>query len=188
MKLQMDSLCEYVQASPLEIQDALESRKAVLIQDSWRVLDRPYLASLLTLVLLSCQELDISCEQIVFSSMAASLVDHDIPETILFHILKIFSDSVSGNTTDKSLSDYIFTLSLDQVSRFVGEQLLIYENMNGVSLDQFLDKWTATVPEGFPVSMDLLQVCYSCSNQNRALHFWMGQALSQLSGISPNRF
>jgi sister chromatid cohesion protein DCC1 len=83
--------------------------------------------------------------------MASSLVEHDIPESILFHILKMFSlhCKQKGN-------DYTFQLCRKKISQFYAHHLLEHESMDGLSSSLFLSRWQEALPEDFPVELEFL--------------------------------
>ena len=71
----------------------------------WRILDSEYALSVIELLLLSAMEQDQSIDQLSFCDMRDSLLDHDIPETVLLHCLRIYSVSHEKRENGNLLQD-----------------------------------------------------------------------------------
>ena len=80
-----------IQASQDEIMKFLQSVHAFELNGAWRIMDETYLASVLELVLLYMVERDIEMNHVSLSTLSSGLVDHAIPEQVIYSCLKTFA-------------------------------------------------------------------------------------------------
>ena len=155
---------ESVQASQVEIHNALESVHAVEIQGSYRILEKSYLYSILKLVLLTCQEMDWNLESIPIQEMISNLSEQALLPQVTRQVLGYFALDPC-----LTLSTHVH-LCLHKISRFIGEYLLLIENKNGMRLSLFMTEWKNRCPENAIPCMDHLHVNLNFKKPSRLTH------------------
>ena len=125
-KLKWESLLNTVQASPSELQQALQGLNAIQIQASWRWIDRDYLHKILKFILLSLEELGLDIGQDIDPVQIVGTLNEDaddMTQDLLCHVLGVFSEPSSFDNLGASS----MRLSEFKITRFVGEQMLMTE-------------------------------------------------------------
>lgn len=140
---------ETIQASKEELKDALNVIDAVCLNGYWRVLDFDYHYRILSLFLDLINSNSWSIESIPAAEVLSELKDL-IPELILQHLVKIYTDPV-----ENSDSGSMVKLKADKVCRFLAEALL--RSLNRFNLKDFLKAWQDSVPEGLKVDVKQLE-------------------------------
>ncbi|KAI8814557.1 sister chromatid cohesion protein Dcc1 [Cladochytrium replicatum] len=146
-----------------ELRLGLENLNAIEIEGYWRLLDTRYVAYVIEQIIASCNILGQSTPEDLSAVSLIAIVGElksdidDIPEDIVHHILKVFSDS----SEHVEPNDVIFKLSDSKVCRFFGEEILkekLGNRRNAVAdVIPFLKLWSSRVPDTFTVSMDMLK-------------------------------
>ncbi|KAJ3290552.1 Sister chromatid cohesion protein DCC1 [Borealophlyctis nickersoniae] len=150
----LESLREIVQASDQEILEGLDEINAVCIDGAYRLLDPSYQKHVLQLLLTSIAEQEYPVHELHLSDCLGMFDEDDgIPDTILAHTLKIFSDKRTVSDVDE-----VYQLSETKVCRFLGEQLLAQSDR--IRLEAFVEAWEGAVMDPFVPSLDMLKGLY----------------------------
>jgi hypothetical protein len=110
--------------------------------------------SILELLVLTAQELDLSFDSIIYSVLVESVADYEIPESVLFHCLRYHS--IKHETMD---DDHLFELSEVKFSRTIGHSILKQID-DAMDLDSFMEKWKAECPQSRTLDVKVLKVLF----------------------------
>ena len=152
-----EELLEVVQASPVELEAALEEKGAMCLAGKWRGVDSEYLGTLVELILLTAVEKGWSLSAVPAKEAGEALAPHGFSVELTEHCLQrfskpILSSSSNGSITDGvekmdfSLNEGVYALHAEAVCRHFGLKLL-REKRHWDSLSEFLAVWSGAVPE-----------------------------------------
>ncbi|KAK9915250.1 hypothetical protein WJX75_006737 [Coccomyxa subellipsoidea] len=144
-------LLETVQASAAELKAALQQRGAVELNGRWRVISPGHLATLLEVLLLSAAQHGWRHDSLPVQEACTVLQSDGFDPRVAQHCLRLHS------TLDASATDMPATVTLDQgkVCLHFARKLLLQQER--WPLDQYLEEWQASVPEGIAVDLDMLR-------------------------------
>jgi sister chromatid cohesion protein DCC1 len=158
-----DELLGVVQASHEELRVALRSRSAVCIDGRWRGVLPSHMTTLLELLLLTCVERGWALTAVPSAEAALAMEEHGFHPQLTKHCLRQLMstnestsnpmDTLEYHNGEDGESDTLpHHVSLDQeaVCHHFGTKLL-RERPRWDSVEEFLDAWTAAVPEGYCV-------------------------------------
>ena len=159
-------LLSEVQASPDELEAALEERMAVCVDGRWRGVDSSYLGTLLELILLTVVEQGWSLEAVPAVPAGEALAPHGYLPEVTEYCLKRFSKPVLVNSGKKEIEgaeamqvesrDGVYALHAEAVCRHFGIKLL-QERNRWESVGEFEYEWKKVIPEGMVPRMELLR-------------------------------
>ena len=113
--LSTEELFNTFQASKFELLKYLESINAIELEGKWLVLDIQYMKQILNLIVLTDIELDMQ-NKIDFEDLKVSLVDHNISDNVILHLLTTHSKSSS--------SSKLFDLCTNKLCKSIGHAIL----------------------------------------------------------------
>lgn len=157
-----DELLAVVQASHEELRVALRSRSAVCINGRWRGVLPSHMTTLLELLLLTCIERGWSLSDIPTRDAARAMQEHGFRPQLTKHCLCQFMSTPRSNDSTAidslgycngidgegdAMPDRV-SLSGEAICHHFGTKLL-RDRPRWDSLQEFLDAWTAAVPEGY---------------------------------------
>ena len=184
-----EELLGEVQASEAELQEGLRELGALQIDGRWRVVDAAYLAEIFDLILSLCIEHDWPLGAVSSKECCAALSDENYCPVAIQHALRVHARSEdsgegkeggSGGGTEagavagaEAEGKTCWELDLTKVAMFKAKRLLQERRaQKGIGpnaawpVDDFMDAWAGSLPEGVPVAMEALRGIALCSNND----------------------
>lgn len=147
-------LLDMVQASEVELRQALIELNACVIHGCWRMLDFDYTSSVLSSILSAKDEFTWSTDCIPAAQLSTALLDL-YPSFIVQHVLQCFAEQSTSSSDDSSSDESVYSLNEAKVCRFYAELLL--RTANKYHLQDFEATWQMSVPDGMTTQLSYLE-------------------------------
>ncbi|XP_068081058.1 sister chromatid cohesion protein DCC1 isoform X2 [Anabrus simplex] len=144
-------LLDTVQASEMELQEALQKEMVCCVKDKWRVLSHDYHFRVLSHILNLLDENSWSLNSVPKEETVKELCDL-VPEEILGQCFDWYMEPTGGTDTR---GNPLYSLSEPKVCRFLAEVLL--RGAGNFDLKSFLSTWQNSVPEGVVTDVTYLE-------------------------------
>lgn len=165
-----DELVSEIQASPVELAEALEDVNAVRIHGKWKGVSQEAHSTFFRLLLLTAAENGWDVERIPGAEMANKLEKHGIPVQLTLQLLHrascnpIETESNSSsvvNIEELDRQDAVdacatYSLQPEHVCKHVGLGLLL-EREQWDNIDTFVEAWRSRLPEGMGPGLHVLE-------------------------------
>jgi sister chromatid cohesion protein DCC1 len=139
-----DELVLAVQASEVEVREALVSMHAIDIEGKWRVLEQAYSNDTFGEILNTMAEHDIPLDQVNGELVVKSLADAGVPieAFVVNHVLSIYSKEAAREGEES------FALDKTKIALFKCKQLFEQrsEQDGKWGVDAFMESWEASLP------------------------------------------
>ncbi|KAJ3061231.1 Sister chromatid cohesion protein DCC1, partial [Podochytrium sp. JEL0797] len=164
-----DVLCGIVQASDEELRSSLDDLGAVELDGSFRLISPAFLNEFIQLFVASAEIEEKDTSAITIQDALQMMDEHEIPEAVILHCLRLISDEVS------EAGSGIHKLSPQKICRATGIQVLM-SIKHKASLHKFLKEWRKVTPGAFEISLECLKGLYlleenTTSNQHEIFYF-----------------
>ncbi|KAJ8519374.1 hypothetical protein ONZ45_g3675 [Pleurotus djamor] len=149
--LTYDEAMSEIQASDNEMNKGLEERRVLIINGYLRPISRPFLVTILELILNLLVSLSLSPSHVPINDLASTLADeHEIPIPVTHQIMNWFGET--------DFAEDRWAIDMKELLKEIGLGLLRDSGREGIPEDAFMTKWKTSVGDTFEkdVSMDLL--------------------------------